>query len=144
MGRLSFPVLPGLQEETFMLKRPMRRAGLAVMCLSLLSLAVPPAAVAGIVGTDQAISLEQRGMYLDRINTTLARQDIRDTMLSMGVDPSDIGTRIGTLTDAELATLARQMDQAPAGGDFLALVGVVFVVLIILELVGVIDIFKKD
>ena len=35
------------------------------------------------------------------------------------------------------------MDQVPAGGDFLVLVGAVFVVLIILELVGVIDIFKK-
>lgn len=127
-----------------MLKRPMRRAGLAVMCLSLLSLAVPPTAVAGIVGTDQAISLEQRGMYLDRINATLARQDVRDTMLSMGVDPSEVGARVGALTDAELATLAQRMEQAPAGGDFLVLVGVVFVVLIILEFVGVIDIFKNN
>jgi hypothetical protein len=34
------------------------------------------------------------------------------------------------------------MQGAPAGGDVLALVGAVFVVLLILELVGVIDIFK--
>jgi hypothetical protein len=122
----------------------MRRAGLAVMCLSLLSLAVPPTAVAGIVGTDQAISLEQRGMYLDRINATLARQDVRDTMLSMGVDPTEVGARVGALTDAELATLAQRMEQAPAGGDVLVVVGIVFVVLIILEFVGVIDIFKNN
>ena len=31
----------------------------------------------------------------------------------------------------------------PAGGDALAVIGIVFVVLVILELVGVIDIFKK-
>jgi len=42
-----------------------------------------------------------------------------------------------------LRTLADRMAQAPAGGDALAVVGIVFVVLIILELVGVIDIFKK-
>jgi uncharacterized membrane protein (Fun14 family) len=35
------------------------------------------------------------------------------------------------------------MDQMPAGGDALAVIGIVFLVLIILELVGVIDIFKK-
>ena len=35
-------------------------------------------------------------------------------------------------------------EQLPAGGDILALIGVVFVVLLILELVGVIDIFKKQ
>lgn len=127
-----------------MLKRPMRLAGLAMMCLSLLSLAVPPAAVAGIVATDQAISLEQRGVYLDRINATLARQDVRDTMLSMGVDPADIGSRVDALTGAELASLAQRMEQAPAGGDVLVIVGVVFVVLIILEFVGVIDIFKNN
>ena len=32
---------------------------------------------------------------------------------------------------------------APAGGDILALIGAVFVVLLVLELTGVIDIFKK-
>ena len=126
-----------------MLTRPMRRSGLAVMCLSLLSLAVPPSAVAGIVATDQAVSLEQRGTYLDHVNATLARQDVRDTMLAMGVDPAEVGARVGALTDEELAALAQRMEQAPAGGDALAIIGIVFVVLMILEFVGVIDIFKK-
>jgi hypothetical protein len=127
-----------------MSNRPLRRAGLAVMFLSLVSLAVPPTALAGIVGTDQAISVEQRGVYLDRINATLARQDVRDTMLSMGVDPAEVGMRVDALTDDELAALAQRMEQAPAGGDILVVIGVVFVVLIILEFVGVIDIFKKN
>jgi hypothetical protein len=35
------------------------------------------------------------------------------------------------------------MQSVPAGGDALAVIGIVFVILIILELVGVIDIFKK-
>ena len=51
--------------------------------------------------------------------------------------------RLDALSDAELATLAGQIGEAPAGGDALAVIGIVFVVLIILELVGVIDIFKK-
>jgi uncharacterized membrane protein (Fun14 family) len=39
--------------------------------------------------------------------------------------------------------LAERMDTLPAGGDALAIIGIVFLVLIILEVVGVIDIFKK-
>jgi uncharacterized membrane protein (Fun14 family) len=39
--------------------------------------------------------------------------------------------------------LADGLDEAPAGGDALAVIGIVFLVLLILELTGVIDIFKK-
>ena len=40
------------------------------------------------------------------------------------------------------SSFADRLDRAPAGGDALEVVGLVFLVLLILELVGVIDIFK--
>ena len=53
-------------------------------------------------------------------------------------------TRAATLSDAELAQVAEQMQTLPAGGDSLfAVIGIVFLVLLILELTGVIDIFKR-
>ena len=64
-------------------------------------------------------------------------------MQALGVDPSAVDARVARLTDSELRSLADRMEQMPAGGDALAVIGIVFVVLIILELVGVIDIFKK-
>ena len=55
-----------------------------------------------------------------------------------------VEARLARLTDFELSTLADRIDQAPAAGaDILAVIGVVFVVLLILEAVGVIDVFKK-
>ena len=39
--------------------------------------------------------------------------------------------------------MANQLADLPAGGDALAVVGALFLVLLILEVVGVIDIFKK-
>ena len=39
--------------------------------------------------------------------------------------------------------LAEDLENLPAGGSVLAVVGIVFIVLLILELVGVIDIFNK-
>ena len=45
------------------------------------------------------------------------------------------------LSAAELAQLDGRLDQLPAGAGIVEVVGVVFVVLLILELVGVTDIF---
>jgi hypothetical protein len=46
------------------------------------------------------------------------------------------------LTDEEIAALHGRIEQQVAGGDAIAVIGVVFLVLLILELVGVTDIFK--
>ena len=64
-------------------------------------------------------------------------------MQALGVDPAAVDARVARLTDSELQSLADRMQQMPAGGDALAIIGIVFLVLLILELVGVIDIFKK-
>jgi hypothetical protein len=61
----------------------------------------------------------------------------------MGVDPADAMQRISSLPDQDLAKLAEQFESMPAGGDLLGVIGIVFVVLLILELTGVVDIFKK-
>jgi hypothetical protein len=64
-------------------------------------------------------------------------------MVRLGVDPQTAVNRISALTPAELEQLRHQITTLPAGGDALAVIGVVFLVLLILELVGVTDIFKK-
>ena len=42
-----------------------------------------------------------------------------------------------------VARLADQLERAPAGGDGFAILGIVFLVLLVLEYTGTIDIFKK-
>ena len=118
-----------------------RRACVALLSASLVSLGMQAPAAAGVVGTAEAIAARQEGRAL--IDATLARADVRAKLEGMGVDPGAIEGRLDALSEAEIATLAEQIEQAPAGGDALAVIGIVFVVLIILELVGVIDIFKK-
>jgi len=68
---------------------------------------------------------------------------VRAQLLALGVDPSQVEARVAALTDGELRALAGKVSEAPAGGDALAVIGVVFLVLLILEAVGVIDVFKK-
>jgi len=120
-----------------------RRACVALLSASLVSLGMQAPAVAGVVGTAEAIAARQDEGARALVDATLARADVRAQLEGMGVDPVAIEGRLDALSDAEIAALAGQIEQAPAGGDALAVIGIVFVVLIILELVGVIDIFKK-
>ena len=114
-----------------------------VLCLAILNLGSPMVARAELVGTLQAVEAHTRAQDYATVSTALARADVRQQMTALGVDAADVEARVARLTDTELATLADRMQQAPAGGDALVVIGVVFLVLLILEAVGVIDIFKK-
>lgn len=99
---------------------------------------------AAVIGTQQAMTIEQRRGSIDHIQAQLQRADVQQAMIEMGVDPQQALLRVASLNDQELAQLQQEIDTLPAGGDgVLALIGAVFVVLLILELTGVINIFNK-
>ena len=121
-----------------------RRSCVALLSVSLISLGLQTPAAAGIVGTADAIAVTQQQDDLAVVRDALARADVREQMVALGVDPAEVTGRLGALTETELATLAGNIEQAPAGADdVLAVIGIVFLVLLILELTGTIDIFKK-
>jgi len=119
-----------------------RRTFVALVSAALVSMGAQLPAAASIVGTSEAAAAGQVDAR-DVVDAALARADVQAKLAEMGVDRAAIEGRLAALSADEMQTLAHQIQSAPAGGDFLALIGVVFVVLIILELVGVIDIFKK-
>ena len=114
-----------------------------VLCFALLNLGSPPVAEAGLVTTLQAAAATTRTQDLATVSAALAREEVRAQFEALGVEPAQIESRVAALTDAELRTLAGQMADMPAGADALAVIGIVFLVLLILEAVGVIDVFKK-
>ena len=114
-----------------------------LVCMAVLNLGSPMVAQAGIVGTLQAVQASTRATDLATVDAALARAEVRAQFVALGVAPEQVEARVAALTDAELRTLAGQMAELPAGGDALAVIGIVFLVLLILEAVGVIDIFKK-
>jgi hypothetical protein len=119
-----------------------RKCALGVLSVSLLNAGMMSAATAAIVDTSALVATD-RSADLDAIRSQLARAEVRAQMENMGVDAAAVEQRIARLNDHELHQLAADLRNAPAGGDALALIGAVFVVLLILEITGVIDIFKK-
>ncbi len=73
----------------------------------------------------------------------MPRDEVRAQLEGFGVESSMAAERAAQLSDAELQQLAMNIDSQPAGGSALAVVGIVFVVLLILELVGVTNVFSS-
>ena len=112
----------------------------ALLLTAMLITSLP--ARAGIVGTEQMVMQETRVASMSRIDSVLASDAVAAQLAAWGVAPEAVAQRLAALSDVELQQLAATMGDDPAGG-ILAVIGVVFVVLIILEVVGVTDIFSK-
>ena len=97
---------------------------------------------AAVVSTRDALAMERPTERLAAVQAELARNDVQQAMIALGVDPVEAQLRVAALGKQELAQLQGKLDELPAGG-ILGLIGAVFVVLLVLEVTGVIDSCKK-
>lgn len=125
------------------MKNPLRAFVLHLVTLAILVTAPLAPVHAAIVSTESAIAMSQQVDLLAEVTGALEREDVRKQLVDLGVDPQQALERISGLTPAELAALDGQLDQLPAGGSLLAVLGVLLVVLIVLDLVGVTNVFSK-
>ena len=120
-----------------------KKTGVIILMISFIFTTYPGVSLAGMVGTQSILAPAARSEQLTEIQQVLARDDVRSQMLELGVDPADVDKRVNGLTDAELSRLSAGIQDLPAGGSVIWVIGVVFIVLLILELVGVTNVFTK-
>lgn len=125
------------------MKKTLKDLLVALLILSISLIGLPAVGLAAPIGTDALVQSEQRDAVLSHIQSQLARDDVREQFLARGVSPAEVDARVTALTHEELQMLSLQLDELPAGGSALGVIGVVFVVLLILELVGVTNVFTK-
>ena len=99
--------------------------------------------VAGVVSSGDVVHAQMRGERIAKIEVLLAEAEVAEQLAELGVSTELVLSRVQNMTDAELLELSSGIDEQIAGADIVGTVGVVFIVLIILELVGVTDIFKS-
>ncbi|MEJ2523705.1 MAG: PA2779 family protein [Gammaproteobacteria bacterium] len=114
-----------------------------LLVFSTTSVAMVQTASAAVVGTRAVMMDSQRAETLARVQAGLDRADVQAQLEALGVDAETARARIAALTDAELAMLDGRLAELPAGAGIIEVVGIVFVVLLILELVGVTNIFNS-
>ena len=128
-----------------MLKRLMRPVSLVlIISFCLLNFNVP-SAQAKMVGTDAMIAEQHAEGQRAHVADFLARADVKKIMTQYGVDPAEAQNRVDSLSDDELADIARSIDQLPAGGGAVgAVVGaalIIFLVLLITDIVGLTHVY---
>jgi len=113
----------------------------ASLVVSIAGLGMPLPAQAGMLSTEQAVTSAARA----RVDALLERADVQQKLADYGVKAADAKARIAALSDDEVAQLAGQIDNAPAGGDAAgALIGaalIVFLVLLITDILGYTHVF---
>lgn len=117
------------------------RHGLALFLATLMSMSVPQVSQAAVIDTQSAIEFDDRADQIANINSMLAREEVRNALIDLGVSPDDATARVEKMTDSELQLLEQQLDQLPAGGGIVGVIGIVAIVLVILELLDVTDLF---
>lgn len=95
-------------------------------------------ATAGMIGNQVILAQDtQRQAVMQQ----LQRSEVREQLLSMGVQPEAVERRIQQLSDAEVAQLNRQIANAPAGSGVVELVVLLFLVFVVTDVIGATDIF---
>ncbi|MET0068573.1 MAG: PA2779 family protein [Candidatus Thiodiazotropha sp.] len=126
-----------------MLKSLLKQFLIYLLSLNMAIIGFPAISLAAPIDTTTVIQLDDRQKSIDRIRSTMARDEVRSSLLEMGVDPQAIELRLDALTDHELLVLNQQIDELPAGGSVLGVLGALLIVLIVLELLGVTNVFTK-
>jgi Family of unknown function (DUF6627) len=103
-------------------------------------------AMAAMIGTEAVVSSDRAQNAREYIKSLLVREDVRNALVSQGIDPLEAKNRIDSLTDEEATRVADQLQALPAGGDgffttFLIVLLIVFLVLLITDIAGYTDIF---
>jgi hypothetical protein len=127
--------MTGFQARAFVLR---------VISVSIICMGFAQVAPAGMIGTAYLADNEARAASLSRVEVLLARADVAQQLEAYGVNNAQVVERLNGLSTAELLELEGQIDEQIAGGnDILVVIGIVFIVLLILDLTGVTDVFKS-
>ncbi len=102
-------------------------------------------AMAAMIGTESVIYTDRAQNAREYLKSLLAREDVRNALVSQGIDPREAKNRIDSLTDEEATLVADQLQELPAGGNFfttlLIVALIIFLVLLFTDITGYTDIF---
>ncbi len=100
---------------------------------------------AAMITTDQVVAQSEAAHDRARVLRFMAREDVRQQLQALGIDPDEAARRTESLSDEEIQQIADRMDELPAGqsaiGVVVLIILVLFLVLVITDLAGLTDVF---
>lgn len=120
--------------------KPIQKFISALLSVTLLMLSLN-SANAALIGNAQVIQHAQLDSARTTLLQTLNRAEVKEQLVSLGVQPESVEARVNMMTQEELAQLNQQIDALPAGGHVLGILLIVFIVFVITDVIGATDIF---
>jgi gamma-glutamyltranspeptidase len=118
----------------------MKRVMALLLTLAMLNTYSLPA-YSGVVTTEQLMLQQLESMDRDALVSLLDRSEVQQQLVDRGVDPEYAKQRIAALSDAQIEQIKSEIDQLPAGSGAVGILIAVLLVLIILDIIGVTNIF---
>jgi hypothetical protein len=101
--------------------------------------------LAAMVPTEVTLSNNKAEEARDYLKSLISRSDIREALISQGIDPDEAKIRVESLTDSEAIAATDQIEQLPAGGSAIGIIIgaalIVFLVLLVTDILGYTDVF---
>ena len=107
-----------------------------IVCFLGVVLSAP--AHAAMIGTE---SLAGKSTLPNNELLAKKREYLQKQLVEYGVKREDASQRVAQLTAEEVVTLSSSLEESPAGGGFLTIAAVVFLVLLATDILGYTDIF---
>lgn len=120
----------------------LRRMAFVTALFHLLLVVQIPAANAAMIGTPEVMAQQQHQVDQEQLMGMLDDEQVKEKLVSMGVDREQVESRIASLTPAELAQFNQQLDQAPAGAGVLGVIVLFLVIFIITDMLCATNIFN--
>jgi hypothetical protein len=126
--------------------RQLRRGVALVLAVAMFVVSMPlGVANAALVSTEQVLAGEGGAADRARVLAFLERDEVREQIVALGVDPNEAAARVRALSDAQVREIAGQLDQLPAGqsaiGVVVGAILIIFLVLLVTDLLGLTDVF---
>jgi hypothetical protein len=101
-----------------------------ILLLAQLFMFVLPAANAAMVSSEAMLAASvDRQMLID----TLAREDVRESLIAHGVQPAEALARVQALSDVDVTLLSQEFDGVPAGGSISGLILITFAIWVVVH-----------
>ncbi|MDN6318296.1 MAG: PA2779 family protein [Marinobacter sp.] len=98
-------------------------------------------ASASIVGTGELLTEQRADVDREALMGMLEREDVKNTLASMGVGEKEVQDRIQSLTPAELADFQQQLAEAPTGEGVVGIIVLFLLVFIVTDILCATNIF---
>ncbi|WP_166268005.1 PA2779 family protein [Marinobacter caseinilyticus] len=119
----------------------LRQVSIVMAILMTMTTLWSSSAVAGVVGTGEVLTEQRADLDRESLINMLEKQEVKEVLVSMGVDQAQVEDRIQSLTPGELASFKQQLAEAPAGEGVVGVIVLFLLVFIITDMLCATNVF---